>query len=182
MAERPTSAQELLESLRPSKRRGRYSGRGVEVTDPEKAAAVIDAITEPPGTYENLTEAFKAAGLPKVVSDSVIRRIRVKYFGAVTEARALKTAELLKMLGEKLHLALGYVDDKVLAEASARDLMLGVGILTEKRQLLMGEPTQIISDHERKKLHELLPAFIEEARRRGVTVEGTVTAKTVTEI
>jgi|SRR5579864_533887 len=158
------------------------AGRGVEHKDPERAAAVIDAITEPPGAFDNLAAAFKSAGLPQAVSQAVMRRIRVKYFGAVSEVRALKTAELVKMIGEKLHLALGYMDDKVLAEASARDLGLVAGILAEKRQLLMGEPTQIISDGDRKKLHELLPAFIAEAKRRGVTVDGQVTEKTVVEI
>jgi hypothetical protein len=45
--------------------------------------------------------------------------------------------------------------------------MLGLGVMIEKRNLLRGEPTAIISDHERKKLHELLPALLEEAKRRG---------------
>ena len=71
-----------------------------------------------------------------------------------------------------------FFDDKVMAEASARDIMLGIGVMIEKRNLLRGEPTAIISDHERKKLHELLPALIAESKRRGITVEGTVTTKT----
>jgi hypothetical protein len=51
--------------------------------------------------------------------------------------------------------------------------------MIEKRQLLRGEPTQIISDAERKKLHELLPLAIAEAQRRGLTLDGQVTERII---
>jgi DNA-binding CsgD family transcriptional regulator len=149
---------------------------GVEVKNPERAAAVIDAMTDP--RYENLKEAYKALGIAPV-GYGVIRRLRVKFQDAITETRALQRQELSDMVGKKIHLFLSYMDDKVAAEASARDLAMGVSQLIEKKQLIDGQPTQIISDHERKKLHELLPLAIAEAQRRGLTIEGNVTEKTV---
>ena len=68
-----------------------------------------------------------------------------------------------------------------MAEASARDLMLGMSALVEKRQLLRGEPTQIISDLERKRLTELLPLLSFEMQRRGITYDGQVTQKVVSQ-
>lgn len=154
------------------------SGMPMEFRNPEKAAALIDAATEPPELMR-VREAMEAAGLPATVRTSLLHRLKVKYFGAVTEIRNLKTQEILDLLGKKIHLALTYMDDKVMAEASFRDLALGSTAMIEKRSLLRGEPTQIVSDHERKKLVELMPLLLAEAQRRGVTIPGTVVEKTV---
>ncbi len=150
----------------------------LEVTNPEKAAAILDALSEA-DPYVKISEAFQAAGLPPQVKQALLRRLRVKYNGEITELKALKTAEILELLGKKINLALSYMDDKVMSEASFRDLALGTTAMIEKRQLLRGEPTQIISDNERKKLHELIPSLIAEAQRRGITIEGKVTEKLV---
>ena len=146
--------------------------QAVENADPERAAKIIDAASEPEA-LQKVVEAMRAAGLPEKVTSRMLHRLKVKYFGAITEIRNLKTQEILDMLGKKIHLALTYMDDKVLAEASFRDLALGATAMIEKRALLRGEPTQIVSDHERKKLHELMPLMIAEAQRRGITYEGT---------
>lgn len=153
-------------------------GIGTEHRRPEVAAAAIEAAADPcsetlKAAVERVNAQLKASGLPERVSEALVRRLRVKYANAVTATRELRTNEILEMLGNKIALAASYLDDKVLAEASARDIMLGVGVMIEKRNLLRGEPTAIISDHERKKLHELLPALIaEQNRRAAVTVDG----------
>jgi hypothetical protein len=143
---------------------------GVEYRDPEAAAAMIDAASDP---LAKVKDALAACGLPERVSDAMLKRLRVKFFGAVHEVRALKTQEITRMLEEKIDMVRYYLDDKVMAEASARDLMLGLGVMIEKRALLRGEPTQIVSDHERKKLNELVPLLIAEAQRRGRTIDVT---------
>ena len=154
---------------------------GAEHKDPEKAAAVIDAATTPDAEFKlgKVREAFREAGLPIATAEALIKRLRVKYYGAVTAVRNLKTQEILDLLGQKIHLALQYMDDKVMSEASFRDLALGTTAMIEKRQLLRGEPTQIVSDHERAKIHELVPALLAEAQRRGLTIEGQVTEKVI---
>jgi hypothetical protein len=155
---------------------GKSLATGQEYKNPEKFAAVMDAVTDP---LNRLADALRAAGVPPGAAEAILKRIRVKFYGAMTEVRNLKKMELDEMLGKKIHLMLSYIDDKVAAEASARDLSIGVAQLIEKQQLIRGEPTQIVSDHERKKLHELLPLAIKEAQRRGLTLEGTVTEKIV---
>ncbi len=164
---------------------GSVTAKNTEIKNPELAAAAIEAAADPvaetqKAALERVNLQLKAAGLPDRVSDALLRRLRVKYADAVFASRELRTNEILEMLGKKIDLAAFYLDDKVMSEASARDIMLGLGVMIEKRNLLRGEPTAIISDHERKKLHELLPALLEEGRRRGaLTVEGQVTEKTV---
>ena len=149
---------------------GGGSYRAAEVTDPERAAAMIDVGTDP---FTKVRDAIKASGFPVAAGEALLRRLRSKFANVTTEVRNLKTQEILEMMGKRIHLALEYMDDKVMAEASFRDLALGTTAMLEKRALLRGEPTQIISDHERKKLHELLPELIAEGKRRGITIEGT---------
>ncbi len=155
----------------------RKTTEGTEFRAPEKFAAVLDAVSETKLT--KLSDALRENGIPPKACEAIVHRIRVKYFGAVTEVRNLKKMELDEMLGRKIHLMLHYIDDKVASEASARDLAMGVAQLIEKQQLIRGEPTQIVSDLERKKLHELLPLAIAEVKRRGLTMEGQVLERTV---
>lgn len=159
-----------------SKKNGMALMTTLEVKDPEKLAGLVDAATDP---LIKLQDAYEAAGFPRAAGTALLRRIRQKYFGVVEQTKSLKSAEIVDALNHKIDLALRYMDDKTMAEASFRDLALGSAAMIEKRQLLRGEPTQIISDHERKKIHELFPALIAEAQRRGLTVEGEVTAKTL---
>ena len=160
---------------------GSYVMVGTEFEKPEKTAALIDAATTPEADLKlgKIREALREAGLPPAASEALIRRLRTKFYGAFTAVKNLKTQEILDLLGQKIHLALTYMDDKVMGEASFRDLALGTTAMIEKRQLLRGEPTQIISDHERAKIHELVPKLLEEAQRRGLTVEGQVTGKVI---
>lgn len=156
---------------------GSYVMVGTEFEKPEKTAALIDAATTPEADLKlgKIREALREAGLPPAASEALIRRLRTKFYGAFTAVKNLKTQEILDLLGQKIHLALTYMDDKVMGEASFRDLALGTTAMLEKRQLLKGEPTQIVSDYERKKLHELLPLLIAEGQRRGVTIDSTAT-------
>lgn len=155
-----------------------------EIKRPEATAAALVAASDPwsetkKEAIERVNAMLKAEGIPDKVSEALVRRLKVKYAGAVYAAKELRTGEILEMLGKKIDLCAFYLDDKVLSEASARDIMLGMSALIEKRNLLRGEPTQIVSDAERAKLHELVPLLIQEAKRRGLTVEGQITEKTV---
>ena len=160
-------------------RKNTAPAQSAEIRDPAKFAAVIDAATEPEAKLESIAKVFKDYGLPPIASQALLRRIRQKYFGVVEATRSLKSGEIVDALNNKIDLALRYMDDKTMSEASFRDLALGTAAMIEKRQLLRGEPTQIISDAERAKLHELLPRVIAEAQRRGLTIEGQVTGKSV---
>lgn len=150
-----------------------------EVRDPEKFAAIVDAATEPEAKLESIAKVFRDYGLPMAASAALLRRIRQKYFGVVEATKSLKSAEIVDALNHRIDLALRYMDDKTMSEASFRDLALGTTAMIEKRQLLRGEPTAIVSDAERKKLHELAPLLFAEMQRRGLTVDGQVTGKSV---
>lgn len=143
--------------------------RSVEIAKPEAAAILIDAASDP---FSQISRAIKESGLPVSTGEAFLRRLRMRHGKVVTISRDFKTSDLIRKINERLELALEYMDEKVISEASFRDLAMGTSALIEKRQLLRGEPTVIVSDAERKKLHELLPLLIAEGQRRGITIEG----------
>lgn len=61
--------------------------------------------------------------------------------------------------------------EKLMAESRLKDVGIMAGIATEKFLLMEGQPTQIMGQVEQKKLNDLLPAIMEEVKRRGANVQ-----------
>lgn len=131
------------------------------------------------GEIEALGREMRKQGMRESAREAMVKRWRVKYCKETLPTKNLLAKDLSELIGNKIFLGFQFLDEKSFADASARDLMLGLSALIEKKQLLDGLPTQIISDLERKKLVELMPLFLAEAQRRGVTIPGTVVEKTV---
>jgi DNA-binding CsgD family transcriptional regulator len=143
-----------------------------EIHRPEQAATLIDAATDPLGKYGKIAEAIRECGLPPSTGEAFLRRLRTRYAPVTREAKEFKTRDIVSRIDEKLEIAFEFMDEKVIGEASFRDLAMSSSALIEKRQLLIGEPTVVIDFNSRKKLNELLPAMLAEARRRGLAIEG----------
>ena len=157
-------------------------GGTMEVKNPDVVAAAIEAASDPLSkskaeAIDKVNQMLKAAGIPGRVSKALMRRMSVKYADVVTVKKQLTQSEILKQLDENISLCNEYIDDAVMSSATLKDLAYAKGIFLEKRQLLRGEPTQIISDAERKQLMELFPKVIAEGRRRGLLIEGEVVAR-----
>ena len=146
--------------------------QGNEVNKPEETAAALDALSDP---FAKLKEAADACGFPQSTVKALVRRMETKYKPVDDEIKALKTPQLLHLIEEKIGMCLEHMDDYTFANAELRDLAVTFGILAEKRQLLRGEPTQILSVNERVNMNELLPQIIKEAGRRGMTIDATPT-------
>lgn len=78
------------------------------------------------------------------------------------------TKDMLARLDDLAVRILGSVDDVTILRSSLKDRMIAAGVVIDKRQLLSGQPTQILSIDERKSLNALVPALLREARRRGI--------------
>ena len=105
------------------------------------------------------------------------------------------TQELQEACDAALAAIRGKIDDKVLSAASAeisymalwrlahdpqiwnrasvKDLAAVAGMMVDKRQLLRGEPTQVIKIQDIRKLDEMAKALHEEMERRGLLVDVT---------
>ncbi len=142
----------------------------LENTDPEAVAVVFDEATEPwMGTFKGIAEE---AGLNPKTTSAIMQRLARDHPGALAHVRTIKTKHILAAIEEKLALGLDALTKEKMDEASARDLAVVISILVEKRQLLRGEPTQILSMEERKHMSDILPMLLKEAERRGMTIEG----------
>ncbi len=115
----------------------------------------------------------KNAGFPFHVTEKFIKRLRVQGGDFKETVQKLGRRELVEKIQEKIALGLNYMDDFAMSGMDGKDLAIMLGILIEKQQLLEGRPTQILSFEERKHLSELLPAYVREAARRGITIDAT---------
>ena len=136
-----------------------------EAIPDESLAEMMDLATEP---LSNLAAAAKECGLSENVAKRLVARVRSQYQPMMSEMKAFKTSDITKKIEDKAMRALDWLDDYKMAQASAKDLAIIVGILLEKRQLMRGEPTHIFSTTERMSLNELVPMMVKEANRRGM--------------
>jgi len=131
-------------------------------------AQVLDIDTE---VMIPLRKTLEEAGLKGAVVERMLLRARSQHQPAHQELRRVKTKEFQELLDDRIYRALMYLDDYSLAASSAKDIAIIVGIFLEKRQLLRGEPTHILSIEERGQLNSLVPMLIKEATRRGLVFE-----------
>ena len=114
-------------------------------------------------------ERFKAAGIACGYDPAAMERLAARCEGMPLADRGrvrLDDQELLAAIDDRLALIFDYIDGYTLAKMSGRDLLVGVGILTDKRQLLRGEPTAITKFLDIRKLDDLAEMFHKEAARR----------------
>lgn len=83
----------------------------------------------------------------------------------------------------KAAMILNHINEKKVKGATIQQCARAFSDLIQNSRLLKGEATQIISHEDRRKLKELIPAMIKEAKRRGITIDVTpeVAPDTLTE-
>ena len=137
------------------------------VTD-QQAVDLLAVDLDPLATLE--TKAAEA-GIPQHAIKRLLERLKARYSDFNGELRRVTTGELVRLLEDRAWRALEYLDDFALADAKAVDLAKIAGIMLEKRQLLRGEPTTILSFEERKQLNELGPILLKQLTARGMMLE-----------
>lgn len=115
-----------------------------------------------------LEGALKELGVNPQGRKMIKQRLFMKHKAPEGKASLRETLDLME---DRIFRALQYMDDFVLSTSSAKDLALTVGILVEKMQLLKGLPTEIIDVNDRRKLNELIPLVLKDAKRRGLIID-----------
>ena len=131
----------------------------------------IAALEEAGEDTAQVLEACRAVGMTRGMALALIERLAVTKTAFRHEPKRVGTRDLITRIEERLDLVMHYLDELGIASASPKDLAIIFGILVEKRQLLLGEPTQILSVDERKHINSLIPELIREARSRGMTID-----------
>ena len=121
-------------------------------------------------------ERFKKAGIACGYDSDTMARLAARCQGRPLSATGrvkFTDPELVAAIEARLADVIEYFDDQTLAKMGGRDLMVALGILIDKRQLLKGEPTAIMRYEDMRKLDEFLEDVAKELRQRGELVDVT---------
>lgn len=154
--------------------RARKSDNSVEDPADQAGDLPADIVKALDGTSTSAATILNAAaevGISRSHAAGLLRRLAVRKAGFRSRLDRMTTRDLISAIEDRLALVLEYIDEFGISGSSPKDLAIMFGILVEKRQLLLGEPTQILSVEERKRINELIPALVEEAQRRGMTID-----------
>ena len=147
-------------------RTARDRNKAVEVTDPELAGELLAYLTIP--TEVRLGEIAAAVDLPRQVVSRFFEVMRTSYLAFTEEAREVAANEFLPLIDTRAKQLLQFMTPEKMAKAGIRDQAFAFSVLMEKRALLRGEPTQILTVDDRKQMSELMPFMLKEAQRRGL--------------
>jgi hypothetical protein len=125
------------------------------------------------GEIDMVLKAAQDHGMPKTIVDGVRSRLEARINPTEPEVQNHSIPEFLQLLEDRSYRALKYLDDFNLSAASVKDLAFTINVLIQNAQLLRGMPTQIVDVNDRRKLNELIPMIQEEAKRRGLIIDGT---------
>ncbi len=145
-----------------------------ETRRPDVTAEFLLAFASEP--WVPIADLARRCGLSDVTAAALTKRIEQRYQPVVEKVRDISGKEMLRKLDQKTHMLVDAIDQDTIdntagAKGGLKDIAIAFGILAEKRQLLQGRPTQILSVEERVNLSAVLPSLIKEAQRRGLTVD-----------
>ena len=156
-------------------RRYKSSSRTLEVRQPDLTASLIESLVEGVGTPQERKKAFMALAkrmdLPMEAARVIYDRFANKYRVVVDGLRKASTVDILALLDHCIRDVMESLASEDWSKVGARDKAVIGGILIDKRQLLSGEPTAIISVDDRRSIEELSEAFFKEAKRRKLMVD-----------
>lgn len=132
--------------------------------------AARDLVDGTPFDASNLLEACAATGLDPKHVKLMLKRMRARVVPSDSSVEAFRADKVAQLLGEKAQVALGYIDDYSMSTATVKELATVVDVLIKNKQLLEGQPTQIIDINDRRQLMELLPFIQQEAARRVIDI------------
>ena len=140
-----------------------------ELKHPEKFAEFFIRFTENPEC--NVTQLARDVGLPTGTADALVKRLETRYLPLTNAVEKVTTKTIKRDIETALpKLLKRLADDDLIKAANLRDISVATNILIDKRQLLMGEPTQILTVEERRTLNEITPALVQEMARRNMPV------------
>jgi len=129
---------------------------------PEDRPSSAPRVTE----LRQAEEAFAAMGLSKNLAAIAQRRLKA-LSGSLKNLKFPETTQaLVKLMQQRQAMALIFLDEVAMAQASAKDLVVIITGLNKEIMLLKGQPTAIIGHHDRLKMAELGEAIKAEIDRR----------------
>lgn len=120
----------------------------------------------------SIADTAARTGLSKATISGIRRAMKRELLVPTLELRKLTQKHLQALVDDRLTTALESIDDRAIMVAPVKDRAYTADKLFNMRQLMRGEPTQIMTVDDRRTLNQLVPALIAEAQRRGITFDG----------
>jgi len=144
----------------------------------EKKAAALAAGLPVPQAQLNIEEQDRrnrARSLAREEAKPYTERYpdRVARLTKAAETKELSIRELLSMVNQRIAVGMEALDPETIAAMTGRELAILLGILTDKKLLLEGRPTAILSIEDRSSLGRLTKMWLQQAQRRGLQIEET---------
>ncbi len=137
-------------------------------SSPEKAATVIDGLTEPPELRKTHAEIAAEAGVSRDTVTRANKKLNTRLSVLKGELEDVKASELVQMTGTLGKRILESIDQEDIDKASLAQKMVAFGISVDKWNVLSGKPSRIYTVEDRRSLNEITEALVAEARRRGM--------------
>ena len=141
----------------------------LERQDPEKAAEVMDALTDP--FRRSIAQVARECGVSYDVARRLERRLATQFLPLERAVGEVKRTELREFFAQCDWRILARVTDEDIEKASLRDKMVAAGIAIDKMMALDDEPTEIHSPAELANLEELSGLLLREVKRRGISID-----------
>lgn len=159
-----------------------YRGTRIPVDGPEMGCPPEDVLKQYGGARGNakvertpgeqfMVDAAKRSGVSPEIAEDIAKTIDLMAGTAKMPNERLDTLYFQEEVEKKLALALQSLSMTKIAHASVGDLSKLISMLVEKRALLRGEPTQIVSHRDRASMDKVIPLLLAAAARRGVTLD-----------
>jgi hypothetical protein len=158
-----------------------YRGTSIPVEGVELGFVTPDLVTQYGGASgkrkvartpgeQAMVDIVKRSGISGVQAEEVASTLDLMAGSAEMPAERLDTTYFLEAVERKLALALASLTSVKIADATVGDLQKLISMFVEKRALLRGEPTQIVSHRQRVEIDKVLPMLVEAAKRRGLNL------------
>ncbi len=129
--------------------------------DPDKARMEV---------VPQLRDALVTLGLSQSAIDAFVNAAVLRATPLSKAVHRPKTKDFVGLIEDRAWMALSFLDEFDILKASPKDKAVIAGILLEKRQLLRGEPTQILGIADRVELARIMPLLVAEAGKRGLEI------------
>ena len=133
----------------------------------KKRSAIVRMLGEAGVTQAEVARQFG-------VSEQYVSKIALDSSTAVQVLRMVTNEDFIAKEGHIMDMLLDrMMQPDVLEKATLNQLSVAYGILSEKRLLHEGKATVIFGNDRREQINDLAVQLMEEAQRRGITIEAT---------
>lgn len=145
----------------------------VEVRKPAKAAKYLAARLE--GSDEPIQDLAKRVGIPHDTARCLEKRLNTKYAELKEAVEPVSNDEIESIITRRMRLLDKWLTDErleaVFAQTKGKDMAVMEAIWIDKLLALRGTPVATISVQQQHKMDELMPALLEEMKRRGLAAK-----------